>query len=69
MTKKEQGLEESLKELKNILTSLENPELGVDDALKLYEKGVKLVRQCEKKLENARQTIKYIDNIGDETNE
>jgi exodeoxyribonuclease VII small subunit len=61
MAKKELSFEESIIQLKNILAQLENPDLGVDEALKLYENGVKLVRSCESKLENARQRIKYID--------
>ncbi len=61
MAKKELSFEESIIELKKILAQLESPDLGVDEALKLYESGVKLVRNCESKLENARQKIKYID--------
>ncbi len=69
MAKKELGFEESLKELQKILEALENPDVGVDEALKLYENGVKLVRSCEKKLETAKQKIKYIDEAGDGENE
>ncbi len=61
MAKKALGFEESIQELKKILESLENPDIGVDEALRLYESGVKLVRDCESKLEKARQKVKYID--------
>ncbi len=69
MPKKEPGFDESLKELEKILEALENPDVGVDEALKLYETGVKLVRNCEKKLDNVKQKIKYIDEIGEGENE
>lgn len=65
MAKKELGFEESLSELKRILSQLEDPDVGIDEALKLYESGVKLVKNCETKLEKVKQKIIYID----ETNE
>ena len=40
MAKKELGFEESLSELKKILAQLEDPDVGVDEALKRYENGV-----------------------------
>jgi exodeoxyribonuclease VII small subunit len=65
MAKKELSFEESIVELKEILERLENPDVGVDEALKLYENGVKLVRNCEAKLEKVRQKVKYIDEISE----
>ncbi len=59
--KKEQGFEESLQRLNDILALLEDPDLGVEEALKLYEQGVALVRSCEKKLSAIKQKITYID--------
>lgn len=71
MAKKELGFEESLSELKKILSQLEDPDIGVDEALKLYESGVRLVRNCEVKLEKVKQKIIYIDEIneGKQSNE
>lgn len=65
MAKKELGFEESLSELKSILSRLEDPEIGVDEALKLYESGVKLVRSCQSKLEKIKQKIIYIDEMSE----
>ena len=59
--KKEQGFEESLQRLNDILALLEDPALGVEESLKLYEEGVALVRVCEKKLSAVKQKITYID--------
>lgn len=65
MAKKELGFEESLSELKSILSRLEDPEIGVDEALKLYESGVKLVSSCQSKLEKVKQKIIYIDEMSE----
>ena len=65
MAKKELGFEESLPELTKILAQLEDPDVGVDEALKLYENGVKLVRNCETRLEKVKQKIIYIDEINE----
>lgn len=59
--KKEQGFEGSLQRLNDILALLEDPDLGVEEALKLYEQGVSLVRSCEQKLSAIKQKITYID--------
>lgn len=59
--KKEQSFEESLQKLNDILALLEDPDLGVEEALKLYEQGVALVRSCEIKLSAVKQRITYID--------
>ena len=59
--KKEQGFEESLQRLNDILALLEDPDLGVEKSLKLYEQGIALVRSCEQKLSEVKQKITYID--------
>lgn len=59
--KKEQGFEESLQKLNDILALLEDPDLGVEESLKLYEQGIALVRSCEQKLSAVKQKITYID--------
>ena len=71
MAKKEIGFEESLAELKLILEKLGDPDMGVDESLKLYEKGIKLVRSCESQLDKVKQKIRYIDesNGGSDNNE
>lgn len=66
MPKKEQSFESSLEQLNNILTSLDDPSIGIDESLRLYEEGIKLIRACRKKIDNAKQKIKYIDNVGED---
>ena len=59
MPKKELNFEQSLQLLNVILDSLDDPDIGIDESLKLYEEGIKLIRACRKKIDNAKQKIKY----------
>lgn len=43
--------------LQEVITKLENSELPLEEALKLYEKGKKLSDQCAKLLENAQLRV------------
>ena len=39
-------LDENLKKIEEITTQLENPALGIDEGVKLYEQGVVLAKEC-----------------------
>lgn len=56
----EKKFETLLNELQRTVTSLENGECGLEDTLKLYEKGVKLAADCNKILDNAEQKIRIL---------
>jgi exodeoxyribonuclease VII small subunit len=49
----EPTIEEALKRLETIAEQLEDPELDLDQAVKLYEEGLRLYERCAKKLEAA----------------
>ena len=49
--------EEALKKLEKIVEDLENGELSLDEALKIYEEGIELSRICAQRLDNARKKI------------
>ncbi|MCG9728752.1 exodeoxyribonuclease VII small subunit [Shewanella sp. Isolate13] len=59
MAKKPENLsfEDSLSELEKIVTDLEHGDIALDDALKQFERGIKLVRNSQSKLENAQQKV------------
>ncbi|MGS0680500.1 exodeoxyribonuclease VII small subunit [Shewanella sp. 125m-7] len=59
MAKKPENLsfEDSLSELEKIVTDLEHGDVSLDDALKQFERGIKLVRNSQSKLENAQQKV------------
>lgn len=69
MPKKELSFEKSLELLNILLESLEDPDIGIDESLKLYEEGVKLIRACRKKIDDAKQKIKYIDEAEEKSDE
>jgi len=54
---KEIAFEKALEKLEGIVSKLEEGELALDDSLKKYEEGIKLVRVCQQKLEKARKKI------------
>jgi len=49
--------EEALKKLEKIVKQLEDGELSLDEALKVYEEGIELSRECAQRLDNAKKKI------------
>jgi exodeoxyribonuclease VII small subunit len=61
MTKKNLGkLEQSLEELEALVVRLESGELSLEDALKEFERGVKLTRACQTALKDAEQKVEIL---------
>ena len=54
------SFEDALKRIEEILKQLENKELDLEEAINLYEEGLKLIHFCEEKLKNARTRIEVI---------
>lgn len=54
------GLEKSLAELESLVERLESEELPLADALKEFERGVKLTRDCQTTLKKAEQTVEIL---------
>ena len=50
--------ESSLKELENIVAKLEDENINLEDSVKSFEKGVNLVKECQKQLQIAELKIK-----------
>jgi len=63
VTKEQKGainFEASLQELETIVERMEHGELSLEDALKQFEKGIKLTKQCQQALEKAEQKVKIL---------
>lgn len=58
--KPEQNLESLLQELTERVTTMEKGALPLEEALKQFEAGVGLVRQCQKVLQTAEQKIQIL---------
>jgi exodeoxyribonuclease VII small subunit len=56
----EKTFEESLNELEEIATKLESGNLGLDEAIKEFEKGIKLSKECSDKLDEAEKRINIL---------
>ncbi|MDP8259837.1 MAG: exodeoxyribonuclease VII small subunit [Candidatus Gygaella obscura] len=56
----QEKFEDSLKRLERIVAELEAGKLSLDDALKKYEEGVKISRDCSKLLEAAQKKISIL---------
>lgn len=52
--------EAALAELEKTVAKLERDDTPLDEALKLYEKGVELVRICNERLGSAEKKIKLL---------
>ena len=57
---KEMKFEDGLKRLEEIVAKLESGNLPLDDSLKLFEEGVKLVRFCNERLAEAQQKVELL---------
>lgn len=53
--------EEAISRLDEIVSLLEKNDVSLDDALKLYEEGIKLTALCKEKLDNAKAKIVEIE--------
>jgi|TARA_B100001250_G_C19817422_1_gene799470 exodeoxyribonuclease VII small subunit len=53
-------LEESLEGLESLVKRLESDELPLAEALKEFERGIKLTRECQKALKEAEQKVEIL---------
>ena len=58
--KNEKTFEDDLKELEQIARNLESGELNLDEAIKEFEKGMRLSKECTKKLDLAEKKINML---------
>lgn len=53
----EKKFEEAMKRLENIVESLDRGDLSLEESLKIFEEGMKLLHFCSKKLEEAEEKV------------
>ena len=58
----EQKFEDKMKELESIINELENGEIDLDASIEKYTKAMKLVSECEKKLNDVEEKVNKILN-------
>jgi exodeoxyribonuclease VII small subunit len=59
--------EQALERLEKIVAEMESAELPLDEVVKRYEEGTKLVRLCSRKLEEAEKKIEILARAKDGT--
>jgi exodeoxyribonuclease VII small subunit len=57
---KKPDFESSLTRLEEVVRRLESPQLSLDEAMKLFEEGVGLSRECQKQLEEAEGRVEIL---------
>lgn len=56
-TKKTPTFEQAVEQLEDLIEQIETGEIGLEDALKRYEDGTKLIGRCRKILDSAEKKI------------
>ena len=64
-TSTEIDFEATLKELEDLVKQMESGDLGLEDSLKAFERGVKLTRQCQAALKNAELRVRALTETDD----
>ena len=54
------NLEKSLSELETLVEELESGDLPLDKAMKKFEQGIKLTRNCQSALKDAEQKVEVL---------
>ena len=57
---KQKSFESSLKELEQIVEQLEAGDLPLEQSLELFEQGVRLSRECQRRLDEAEQKVEIL---------
>jgi len=59
--------ENALEELEELVTSMEEGELSLEESLQAFEKGIKLTRECQTALKQAEQKVQVLINENGDT--
>jgi len=59
--------EKALENLEQLVTSMEDGDLSLEDSLKAFEKGIKLTRECQSALQKAEQKVQMLISENGET--
>ena len=63
MTKKNLNFEDSLVKLEGIVDALEDNDVSLEESVKKFEEGIKLVKDCQKQLKEAELKVNKL--LGD----
>jgi exodeoxyribonuclease VII small subunit len=63
--KKTQSFEQAMKRLEEISQALESGDIPLEDSIKLYEEGIKLIDFCQGKLDEAQKKVQKLGRNGE----
>lgn len=66
MAKKEKTIEENMEELTTLLDQLEQGDISLEESFQFYEKGMKLVKECNDKIDKVEKKIIILSKEGEE---
>lgn len=55
------SFEKGTEKLQNLITSLEQPDIKLEDMLTTYEEGMRLIKQLQDKLSDAKTKLKLLN--------
>lgn len=58
-------LEDSFESLEKIIDNLENGQLSLDESFKMYNEGIKLIKNCNIQLDKVEKQIIILDKNGE----
>ena len=64
--KKERTIEETLKDLEELIKKLESGESSLEESFEYYETGMKLVKSCNDKIVKVEKKIIVLEENGEE---
>ena len=69
MTKKNLNFEDSLAKLEGIVDALEDNDVSLEESVKKFEEGIKLVKDCQKQLQEAELKVNKLMGDGEILNQ
>ena len=60
MNENKLDFEKNILVLEDIVSKLESGDVSLDESLKLFEEGVKIIKECNKELDNAEQKVNIL---------
>ena len=65
MAEKKKTLEQSFEELESIIESLEQEDISLEDSFLAYNKGIKLLKECNDSIDKVEKKLVVLSNIDD----
>ncbi len=60
MNENKLDFEKNILVLEDIVSKLESGDISLDESLKLFEEGIKIIKECNKELDNAEQKVNIL---------